>query len=65
MRKITLGDKEITLLTQLEKAEELGVLPREIRRRLVKGKISKNQIAQIPGSSKIWYLPEGAVYAQN
>lgn len=62
MRQIIMNGRAYTILTQQEKAAEQGVLPREIRRRLVRGLIPKEQIVSIPNSTKIWYLADGQAY---
>ena len=62
MRQIVVGGKSYTILTQQEKAQEQKVMPREIRRRLLRGIITKNQIVSIPNSTKVWYLAEGQAY---
>lgn len=62
MRTIILGGKSYTILTQQEKAQEQGILPRQLRRRLLQGLIPKNQIVSIPTSTKVWYLAEGQEY---
>jgi hypothetical protein len=60
MKSIIFAGKEVKLLTQKEKAEELGISVRAFWDHARKGHYNTD-IVLIPGTTKKWYIGQNAV----
>lgn len=58
MKILRIGKREIRLLTQTEKAQELGLNRKSMYLRTAEGK-ADNIIVRLPNSTRLWYLAEG------